>query len=212
MTVPRLLRPFVRSRARLSVTLGLLVAALTASLLPWFTGWPGDENASSQAQGGSTKASPAGDRPRTHEQAAAAARHTGEKVLVEAATTPTTLTWALPDGKTRQQINATPQRARNADGEWAKIDTELRRTKDGILPVNVVVPVRFSAGDRQERADRDAPPEHADGGGQRAGRGRAGGPHRGLHLARHTARAGARRRAGAVRGGLPGRGPPAGRP
>ncbi|MYU34818.1 DNRLRE domain-containing protein [Streptomyces sp. SID8358] len=154
MTVPRLLRPFVRSRTRLSVTLGLLVAVLTASLLPWFTGWPGDEDASSQARGGGAKASQAGAHPRTESEAIDAAHRTGKEVLVEAATTATTLTWALPDGKMRQQINATPQRAKNAEGEWAKIDTDLRRTKDGITPVNAVFPVRFSAGDRAKRADR----------------------------------------------------------
>ncbi|WP_326700789.1 DNRLRE domain-containing protein [Streptomyces sp. NBC_01754] len=157
MTVPRLLRPLVRSRTRLSVTLGLLVAVLTASLLPWFTGWTGEEDAASQARGGSTKASPAGDRPRTEAEAIAAAHRTGKKVLVEAATTATTLTWALPDGKMRQQINATAQRARNADGEWADIDTDLRRTEDGVTPVNAVIPVRFSAGVRPERAGRDSP-------------------------------------------------------
>ncbi|THA72952.1 VCBS repeat-containing protein [Streptomyces sp. A0958] len=154
MTVPRPLRPFVRSRTRLSVTLGLLVAALTASLLPWLTGWPGDEDATPQARGGAAEASPAGDHPRTESEAIDAAHRTGKKVLVEAATTATTLTWALPDGKMRQQIHATPQRARNADGQWAPIDTTLRRTKDGITPVNAVTPVRFSAGSRPERADR----------------------------------------------------------
>ncbi|MFI1588666.1 FG-GAP-like repeat-containing protein [Streptomyces halstedii] len=157
MTVSRLLRPFVRSRTRLSVTLGLLVAALTASLLPWFIDRSGDEDAASQARGGSTKASQAGDHPRTEDEAIAAARRTGKKVLVEAATTATTLTWALPDGKMRQRINATPQRAKNAEGEWADIDTDLRRTKDGITPVNAVIPVRFSAGVRAERAGRDSP-------------------------------------------------------
>ncbi|MYY04235.1 FG-GAP-like repeat-containing protein [Streptomyces sp. ATexAB-D23] len=166
MTVPRPLRPFVRSRTRLSVTLGLLVAALTASLLPWLTGWPGDQDATSQARGGSAQASPAGDHPRTEAEAIDAAHRTGKKVLVEAATTATTLTWALPDGKMRQQIHATPQRARNADGEWARIDTRLRRTKDGITPVNAVTPVRFSAGgppaDRADRGFRRTTPAAGD--------------------------------------------------
>ncbi|MFE6765510.1 FG-GAP-like repeat-containing protein [Streptomyces sp. NPDC057689] len=158
MTVPRPLRPFVRSRTRLSVTLGLLVAVLTASLLPLFTGWPGGKGTSSRTGAAGTKASPAGDHPRTEAEAVDAAHRTGKKVLVEAATTATTLTWALPDGRMRQQINATPQRARNADGEWADIDTRLRRTKDGIAPVNAVTPVRFSAGGRPaERADRSFP-------------------------------------------------------
>ncbi|MCG7524187.1 FG-GAP-like repeat-containing protein [Streptomyces sp. OfavH-34-F] len=154
MTVPRPLRPFVRSRTRLSVTLGLLVAALTASLLPLLTGWPGGGNASPRSGGAGTKASQAGDHPRTEAEAIDAARRTGKKVLVEAATTATTLTWALPGGKMRQQIHATPQRARNADGEWAPIDTTLRRTEDGIAPANAVTPVRFAAGSRTERADR----------------------------------------------------------
>ncbi|WP_405760897.1 DNRLRE domain-containing protein [Streptomyces sp. NBC_01420] len=158
MTVPRPLRPFVRSRTRLSVTLGLLVAVLTASLLPLFTGWPGGKDTSSRTGEAGTKASPAGDHPRTEAEAVDAAHRTGKKVLVEAATTATTLTWALPDGRMRQQINATPQRAKNADGEWADINTRLRRTEDGIAPVNAVTPVRFSAGGRPaERAGRSFP-------------------------------------------------------
>ncbi len=33
---PRFLSPFVRTRTRLTLTLGLVLAALTAALLPWW--------------------------------------------------------------------------------------------------------------------------------------------------------------------------------
>ncbi|MET9439097.1 DNRLRE domain-containing protein, partial [Streptomyces sp. NPDC006551] len=66
----------------------------------------------------------------------------------------------MPDGKMRTQIHSLPQRAKNAEGEWAPIDTTLRPVKNagslGIRPVNAAVPVRFASGtaSASERADR----------------------------------------------------------
>ncbi|MFD6323715.1 DNRLRE domain-containing protein, partial [Streptomyces sp. NPDC058442] len=84
-----------------------------------------------------------------------------KKVLVGTATTATTRTWALPDGRMRTEIAALPRRAKNSEGAWAPIDTRLRRTGKagdalGVRPVNPVVPVRFSSGTtgRKDRADR----------------------------------------------------------
>ncbi|MET9625428.1 DNRLRE domain-containing protein [Streptomyces sp. NPDC006464] len=153
---PRLLSPFVRTRTRLSLTLGLVLAALTAALLPW---WQPDTPPT--AHGGSaTEAKPASTGPRDEATAMAEARRTRKQVLVDTATTATELTWALPNGQLRTRIHALPQRAKNAKGQWAPIDNKLTRTKKaprglGIAPANPAVPVRFSSGSTDAtRADR----------------------------------------------------------
>ncbi|MEW2633737.1 DNRLRE domain-containing protein [Streptomyces sp. NPDC048389] len=156
---PRLLSPFVRTRTRLSFSLGLLLAALVAALLPW---WPGGET---EPQGTrATKATPAKSGPRDEAAAMALALRSGKQVLVDTATTATNLTWALPDGQLRSRIHALSQRVKQADGTWSAIDTELRRTTEapgelGIRPVNAPLPVRFSNGSPEVssntgRADR----------------------------------------------------------
>ncbi|MFJ1956186.1 DNRLRE domain-containing protein [Streptomyces microflavus] len=148
MSAPRLLSPFVRTRTRLTCTLGLLLAALTAALLPWWL--PGTDRPS-PGGGGPAVAKPASTPPRDESAAMAEALRRGKKVLVETATTATSLTWALPNGQWRSSFHALPQRAKNAEGRWADIDTTLERTgkaDDGLTvrPVNAPVPVRFSGG------------------------------------------------------------------
>ncbi|MFI1979499.1 FG-GAP-like repeat-containing protein [Streptomyces wedmorensis] len=156
MTAPRLLSPFVRTRTRLACTLGLVLAALTAALLPW---WQPDGPPTAQPAR-PVEAKPASTGPRDVTAAVKEARLTGKPVLVETATTATELTWALPNGRMRTRIHALPQRAKNAKGQWAPIDNKLVRTKDaprglGIRPVNAALPVRFSSGSADaSRADR----------------------------------------------------------
>ncbi|MFJ3901751.1 FG-GAP-like repeat-containing protein [Streptomyces sp. NPDC090025] len=145
MSVPRSLSFFVRTRTRLSLSIGLLLAVLITALLPWR---PTDvPSAAGKAPVDAEQASTA---PRDEVSAMAVAMRTGKKVLVETATTATETTWALPDGQLRTQIHALPQRARTADGRWAPIDTTLKRSKGaeglGIAPVNAVHPVRFADG------------------------------------------------------------------
>ncbi|MFF3948098.1 DNRLRE domain-containing protein [Streptomyces sp. NPDC001902] len=64
----------------------------------------------------------------------------------------------MPNGKLRTQLDALPQRAKNAAGHWAPINTTLRRAKNAgpldVRPVNAVVPIRFADGTKAERADR----------------------------------------------------------
>ncbi|WP_075661179.1 DNRLRE domain-containing protein [Streptomyces acidiscabies] len=149
---PRFLSPFVRTRTRLTLTLGLVLAALTAALLPW---WQGSEPSTPAART-PVDARPAGTGPRDENAAAAEARRTGKEVVVDTATTATEMTWAQPGGGLRTRINALPVRARNAQGKWAAVDNRLRVVGDGVRPVNPVVPVRFSAGSAMgsSRADR----------------------------------------------------------
>lgn len=151
MTAPRLLSPFVRTRTRLICTLGLLLAALVAALLPWL------QSRMDEAR------TPATTAPRDEAAAMAEAIRTGKDVLVETATTATSLTWALPSGQLRAQIHAVPQRAKDATGTWVAIDTKLTRTTDdpsglNIRPANAPVPVRFSGGSGQAESGASAKP------------------------------------------------------
>jgi hypothetical protein len=152
---PRFLSPFVRTRTRLTLTLGLVLAALTTALLPW---WQPDEPPPPQA-GRTTDARQAATGPRDEPAAQAEARRTHKQVLVDTATTATSQTWAQPDGRLRMRITALPQRAKTATGKWAPIDNRLRRVQNaarglGVQPVNPAQPVRFSSGTPGHSTDR----------------------------------------------------------
>ncbi|UQA37191.1 DNRLRE domain-containing protein [Streptomyces sp. HNA39] len=156
MSAPRLLSPFVRTRTRLTCTLGLLLAALTAALLPWWQ--PGADSPSPGGDGPAVAkpAKPVSTGLRDESAAMAEALRRGREVLVDTATSATSRTWALPDGQWRSEFHALPQRAKNAEGRWADIDTTLKRTSkadDGldIRPANAPVPVRFSGGSGEDR-------------------------------------------------------------
>ncbi|WP_431967284.1 DNRLRE domain-containing protein [Actinacidiphila sp. bgisy160] len=154
---PRFLSPFVRTRTRLSLTLGLVLAALTAALLPW---WQPGGSPPATAGRGASNATPASTGPRDEAAAMAQAMRTHKQVLVDTATSATTLTWALPNGRFKSRITAAPTRAKNAKGQWAPVDNTLKRTAGapgglGIAPANPAVPVRFASGNaRKTRADR----------------------------------------------------------
>ncbi|GAQ57778.1 FG-GAP-like repeat-containing protein [Streptomyces acidiscabies] len=140
----------MRTRTRLTLAIGLVLAALTVALLPW---WHPDDPPTPAARG-PVDARKAEVGPRDEAAAVAESRRTGKAVAVDTATTATELTWALPDGRMRTEVAALPRRAKNAEGRWAPIDNRLRRTEDGVRPANPVVPLLFAAGTRQDRADR----------------------------------------------------------
>ncbi len=153
---PRFLSPFVRTRTRLAATLGLVLAALTATLLPW---WRSDGVSPPPEARRATDARPVATDPRDEATAQAEAKRTHKEVLVETATTPTSRTWARPDGKLHTRITATPTQAKTATGKWAPIDNRLRRVKNaprnlGVQPVNAAQPIRFSSGTEAAHADR----------------------------------------------------------
>jgi hypothetical protein len=139
------------------LTIGLVLAALTAALLSW---WQPQTPPVAQGNSKATEAKPAATGPRDEAAAVAEAKRTRKQVLVDTATTATRQTWALPNGQMRTRMHASPQRAKNADGEWAPIDNKLVRSAEaprglGIVPVNAAVPVRFSSGSKDAaRADR----------------------------------------------------------
>ncbi|MET9346696.1 FG-GAP-like repeat-containing protein [Streptomyces termitum] len=161
MIAPRPLSPFVRTRTRLSLTLGLLLAALTAALLPWWQPDPSPPTAAPKP----AEAVPASAGPRDEDAALAEARRTGKQVPVDTATTATTEIWARPEGGFRTRIHALPQRARNAKGAWAPIDNTLVRAEAGdgltVRPRNAALPLRLSGGDapasRDGRSSTGAP-------------------------------------------------------
>ncbi|WP_327237794.1 DNRLRE domain-containing protein [Streptomyces sp. NBC_01317] len=156
----------MRTRTRLSLTLGLVLAALTAALLPWWQPQTPPTAQGTQQSDKSTDTKPVSTGPRDETAAVAEARRAGKQVLVDTATTATEMTWALPNGQMRTQIHALAQRAKNAEGRWAPIDNKLTRTKKaprglGIAPVNPAVPVRLADGSggsaesaEKSRADR----------------------------------------------------------
>ncbi|MEV4950373.1 hypothetical protein AB0K65_32330, partial [Streptomyces sp. NPDC053755] len=128
----------MRTRTRLSLTLGLVLAALTAALIPW---WQPQTPPVAQGNSKATEAKPASTGPRDEAAAVAEAKRSKKQVLVDTATTATRQTWALPNGQMRTRMHASPQRAKNADGEWAPIDNTLVRSAKaprglGIVPVN----------------------------------------------------------------------------
>ncbi|MGA4726596.1 DNRLRE domain-containing protein [Micromonospora taraxaci] len=151
MTVPRLLSPFVRTRTRLILTLGVLLAALVATPLP--TPWADQPR--------DTALAPTPPAPRDEATAMAEALRTGTDVLVETATSATSLTWALPSGHLRTTTHATPQRTKNPTGQWVAVDNTLTRAGNAaggltISPVNAVTPVRFSGGSAPDQRDDSA--------------------------------------------------------
>ncbi|MFJ8603663.1 DNRLRE domain-containing protein [Streptomyces shenzhenensis] len=84
------------------------------------------------------------------------AARTGKDVEVTAARTTSSTTWARPDGLMRKHLYSSPVRAK-VDGEWKRIDPDLRRTKDGWEPKVTNTRMVFSAGSRGgdgQHADR----------------------------------------------------------
>nr|WP_205808701.1 DNRLRE domain-containing protein [Micromonospora sp. HNM0581] len=141
-------------------TTGFLLVAVIATSLPW---WPGIHQAGDGVPEAATEATPASTPPRDEATAMAEALRTGTEVLVETATTATSLTWAQPAGQWRTTTHAIAQRARNATGQWAPIDLTLTHDADspdnlGIRPVNPPSPVRFSGGPTRPDAPTSAGP------------------------------------------------------
>ncbi len=80
-------------------------------------------------------------------QASSLAAETGDRVIVDAATTESSQVFANPDGTFTQEMNAAPVRARKDDGTWAPIDTTLVREADGSARAeNTTAGLTFSGG------------------------------------------------------------------
>ncbi|MFK0005093.1 LamG-like jellyroll fold domain-containing protein [Paenarthrobacter sp. NPDC090522] len=99
------------------------------------------------------------------EQAAQAeAKDTGEKVVVDDATTPTDLTVANPDGTFTRTINTAPVRMETSQG-WVDISTDLVKTvEDGktvIKPEQIPVDLTLGAGGSSDMATIDDKEGHS---------------------------------------------------
>lgn len=97
-------------------------------------------------------------------EAVAEAKSTSREVVVDAATTPTSVTTALPDGTLSTTINNEPVRMQTKDG-WADISTDLvQATVDGVSvlkPENVPVDITVSTGGTSEIATLDDKDGHS---------------------------------------------------
>ena len=84
----------------------------------------------------------------------AAAKSTGESVVVGSATTETQLIRANPTGSFTAEVSAGPARAKGGDGVWRDVDTTLVGAADGSFsPKVVTTPMRFSAGGGADLAE-----------------------------------------------------------
>ncbi|MFJ9828925.1 DNRLRE domain-containing protein [Streptomyces sp. NPDC101160] len=91
-------------------------------------------------------------RPVTSAEALAQAKRTGKEVMVTAAHTADSTTWAQPDGLLRTRIYSDTIRAKSG-GEWKPIDTTLHRVKGGYAPHATNDSLLFSAGTPRATGD-----------------------------------------------------------
>ncbi|MFE0452958.1 FG-GAP-like repeat-containing protein [Streptomyces sp. NPDC058914] len=86
-------------------------------------------------------------QPVDEDEAQLRARKSGKKVEVATLTDEFSTTFANPDGSFTYTSSVAPLRAKNDEGEWAPIDTTLKRDDKGWHTVNSPYPVTFSSGD-----------------------------------------------------------------
>ncbi|MFI1706041.1 FG-GAP-like repeat-containing protein [Streptomyces griseoruber] len=95
-------------------------------------------------------------QPVDEDEAQHRARKSGKKVEVATLTDEFSTTYANPDGTFIYTASVAPLRAKNAQGEWAPVDTSLRKDDKGWHTVNSPYPVTFSAGDPDRAPARKA--------------------------------------------------------
>ncbi|MCJ1715124.1 LamG domain-containing protein [Curtobacterium sp. VKM Ac-2922] len=85
-------------------------------------------------------------QPPTAEAAASTkAKTSGDEVVVDGSTTPTSQVVAEPDGTLQLTQTTEPTRVQQ-DGEWVEIDTDLQQHGDWLEPAAALSPVEFSTG------------------------------------------------------------------
>jgi hypothetical protein len=95
-------------------------------------------------------------QPVDEDEAQRRARTSGKKVEVATLTDEFSTTYANPDGTFTYTSSVAPLRAKNTKGEWAPIDTSLRKGDKGWHTVNSPYPVTFTAGDPDRAPARKA--------------------------------------------------------
>ncbi|WP_344010730.1 LamG-like jellyroll fold domain-containing protein, partial [Microbacterium natoriense] len=83
--------------------------------------------------------------------ASAEAVATGEPVVVDALTSPTQLTSALPDGTMQLEVSTVPVRVEQGE-TWVPVDTSLVPVGEWLEPAASAAPVRFSPGGSDQLA------------------------------------------------------------
>ncbi|MGW0827850.1 DNRLRE domain-containing protein [Streptomyces sp. NPDC002845] len=143
--VPEAIPPGRRSRRRrrrvLAAALALALLAGGGAVLALRDDNPSKASPEAGAQSGR------GSGPSAENTAQRQARKTGKRVEVASLTDEFSTTYANPDGTFTYTASVQAQRARNAEGKWAPVDTSLRRQDAGWSTVNSPYPVTFAAGD-----------------------------------------------------------------
>jgi RHS repeat-associated protein len=75
-----------------------------------------------------------------------AAQSTGKDILITDETTPTSLTYARPDGSLRSEVSPVPVRVAQPGGKWSDVDYDLRPSGGGWAPKVSPAKVVFSGG------------------------------------------------------------------
>ena len=130
-----------RRRATLAAVLALALLAGGATVLALSDDGPSGTSSETDAR---TKRK---SEPIDEDTAQRQARKTGKKVQVASLTDEFSTTYANPDGTFTYAVSAQAQRAKNAKGAWAPIDTSLRQGDSGWSTVNSLYPVTFATGD-----------------------------------------------------------------
>ncbi|GAA3506593.1 hypothetical protein GCM10019016_137080 [Streptomyces prasinosporus] len=134
-----MVRQHQRSGWRQAARSGALALTLVGTMVPVVGVGAVPALAAQSAASAADRASEAG--------ASALAAATGERVVIESATTESSRVFANPDGTFTQETNAAPVRAKKHDGSWASIDTTLVREADGAVRAkNATAALTFSGG------------------------------------------------------------------
>ena len=120
-----------------AVTVALVSAIVLTAVPATAVTLPADRVATAPTQGPQV----------TLSAATARAAATGDPVVVDALTTPTSLTKAMPDGSMQLEQSSVPVRVQQG-GSWVPVNTGLVRDGDWFSPAASAVPVRFSPGGR----------------------------------------------------------------
>ncbi|MGP3735660.1 FG-GAP-like repeat-containing protein [Streptomyces sp. GDS52] len=143
-----------RRRVRRAVAAAVALAVLAGGGALFALRDDGDTAAdarSEQAERAARAARPVGEDEAQHR-----ARASGKRVEVAASADEFSTTYANPDGTFTYTVSVAPLRARNAQGEWAPVDTSLRKGDKGWHTVNSPYPVTFSAGGNGKSGARKA--------------------------------------------------------
>ncbi|WP_327694805.1 hypothetical protein [Streptomyces sp. NBC_00459] len=132
-----------RRRGRIALAAALVLALLAGGATVLALRDDTGAKTSSEADANTKRASKLSDEDAAQQKA----RRTGKKTEVASLTDEFSQTFANPDGTFTYKASAQAQRAKNAKGEWAPIDTSLRKQKDGWSTVNSLYPVAFATGD-----------------------------------------------------------------